>query len=422
MRLSTSTTLAVILAAVTAPLALAQEAGASTTPTTVRVSVSSHGAQANGRSVVDAVSPNGRFVLFDSWASNLVRSDTNGVRDVFLRDLKSGRTTRVGVGYHERQANGPSRGAAISGDGRFVLFTSQATNLTNQADRNGNVDVFVRNLLRKKTFRVSVRPDGGQFYDRPPYGRLVGGGISDNGRWVAFGEYVSPWPENGDGYRTFVRDRTRHATHRVARYRYSFGDVPVALSPDGRWLTAKAFDDKGNITDYVVRDRWTGRVRTIKSDVLHLYGGAAISPDARYLVTVWPNENVDGTDLVHWDRVANRTLLLLGNHRNWTYAPAGVSADGRYVAFVTRQPGLVSGDTNAAPDLFRLDVTTTNIMRVDVSRTGAQLLKVRVPKWGDISTMLSSDGRWAVFTTADGTAVPNDTNRTADVFLRGPLP
>ena len=400
-------------------------AEAASAATTVRVSVASSGAQGNEPSVFDALSRKGRFVLFDSWASNLVSGDTNSVRDVFVRDRELGVTTRVSAGPDGRQANRYSHGVAISSDGRFVLFVSGATNLVNLPDRNRNVDVFVRDRLRAKTFRVSVRPRGGQFSGSSPRGQqlLTAGGISDNGRWVAFSQVVWPMPDYPrQGIRTFVRDRVKHTTSRVITTSGAFGERPAALSGDGRWLTVMLLDDKGpNVTDYVVHDRRSGRNTTVKTDLLHLYFGSAITPDARFLLTSWWND-VAGYQLVRWNRAANRTVLLLTNPKSGAYYPAGISADGRYVAFVTSQPDLVPNDTNTAKDLFRLDTETKTVIRLSVTHSGAQLIRgVTRPAWQANAGFLSADGRWAAFTTAGGRAVPNDTNHVADVFLRGPL-
>ena len=393
--------------------------------TTVRVSVSSTGAQGNGASVFDAISTGGRFVLFDSWATNLVPGDTNGLRDVFLRDRLLGRTTRISVGPGGRQANAPSHGVAVSSDGRVVLFESRATNLTDRADRNGNVDVFVRNRHRGRTVWVSVRPDGGQFFDSLPYGGLMAGGISDNGRWVAFGESASPWP-GSLGLRTFVRDRATHMTRRVTTCRRcDGGELPAALSGNGRWLTVRWLDDKGpNTTELAIHDRWSGRTKTIKTPVLRFYGPSAVTPDAHYLVTSSPTEEVDGEDLMRWNHVTNRTRLLLTNHAGESYAVAGVSENGRDVLFVTYQPDLVPGDTNRVNDLFRLDTATKSITRLSLTPSGGELdNRVGQPQWDAMvvnTGMLSADGRWAAFTTA-ARAVPDDTNEARDVFLRGPL-
>lgn len=110
---------------------------------TTRVSVSSAGAQSNDNSVGTAISADGRFVAFYGAASNLVADDTNGVSDVFLHDRATGTTMRVSTGDAGQQGDGSSVLAAMSGDGRFVAFGSDATNLV-QGDTNGKTDFFVR--------------------------------------------------------------------------------------------------------------------------------------------------------------------------------------------------------------------------------------------------------------------------------------
>src|SRR3954466_4634119 len=110
--------------------------------TTERVSVGPHGRQANEASSSPAISADGRFVAFLSFASNLVPGDTNGATDIFVRDRAKGTTERVSVGPHGRQANGGSGvvGAAISADGRFVVFPSDATDLV-EGSRGGGLYV-----------------------------------------------------------------------------------------------------------------------------------------------------------------------------------------------------------------------------------------------------------------------------------------
>jgi archaellum component FlaF (FlaF/FlaG flagellin family) len=113
--------------------------------TTSRVSVSSTGTQANDISFVPAISGNGRYVAFTSAASNLVPGDTNGAVDVFVRDRRAGTTSRVSVSSTGAQANGYSYDPAMSADGRYVGFDSDASNLV-PGDTNGVNDVFLRNL------------------------------------------------------------------------------------------------------------------------------------------------------------------------------------------------------------------------------------------------------------------------------------
>ena len=125
--------------------------------TTRRVSVSSTETQGNGavRFGEPVISSDGRYVAFSSSASNLVPGDTNGSEDVFVRDRKLGTTRRVSVSSTEAQGNGDSWAPAISSDGRYVAFSSSASNLV-PGDTNGSYDVFVRDRKLGTTRRVSV--------------------------------------------------------------------------------------------------------------------------------------------------------------------------------------------------------------------------------------------------------------------------
>ena len=107
------------------------------------------------------ISPDGRYVTFDSTATNLVAGDTNGKRDVFLRDRKAGRTTLISVAYDGGPANGDSFGGLMSDDHRWFLFSSQASNLVRN-DNNGQCDIFLRNLRSRRTFLVTRAADGRQ--------------------------------------------------------------------------------------------------------------------------------------------------------------------------------------------------------------------------------------------------------------------
>src|SRR5947199_357915 len=129
--------------------------------TTERVSVSSLGAEANADSFDASVSADGRFVAFESAASNLVTGDTNGVSDDFVRDRQTGVTERVSVSSVGTEGNAGSLGSTISADGRFVAFGSSASNLVSD-DTNGEPDVFVRDRLNGTTSRVSLTTSGGQ--------------------------------------------------------------------------------------------------------------------------------------------------------------------------------------------------------------------------------------------------------------------
>jgi hypothetical protein len=382
---------------------------------TERVSVSSSGVQANGPSFTAAVTTDGRFVLFNSSASNLVPGDTNGTPDVFLHDLVSGTTLRVSVGPSARQANGASYGIAISPDARFVLFTSAATNLTRTPDRNHRVDVFLRDRLIGATYRVSIPPWGGEFTGDPG-GGLFAAGVSDNGRWVAFGRRVAyASTKCCRAVSTFVRDRLHHTTQRIP---IGTNQRPVALSSGGRYLTF-ARDDPHfqGVGSVGIRNLFAGRNTAVRTTGI-LIGAVAASRDAHDVAFHEIQSLDEGLVLVLWNRVTGtfQDLVSAGDSALGDYTPTGFTSDGRYLALVCNS-GLVPGDTNAADDLFRVGLgTAPTFTRDDLTSGGAQIpLGVR---WGT----LSADGSTAVFDSADATIVPGDTNGVQDVFATIPAP
>jgi hypothetical protein len=128
--------------------------------TTERVSVDSTGAEGDGDSYSASISSDGRYVAFYSGASNLVAGDTNGFGDVFVHDRQTGQTTRVSVDSAGAEGDGDSYLASISSDGRYVAFTSHATNLV-AGDTNGFRDVFVHDYLGQDGHRGNGGGGGG---------------------------------------------------------------------------------------------------------------------------------------------------------------------------------------------------------------------------------------------------------------------
>jgi Tol biopolymer transport system component len=152
------------------------------TNTTRRVSISSDGIEGNSTSYSPSISADGRYVSFDSDASNLVSGDTNNARDVFLYDTVTNTTRRVSVASDGTQANGDSSISLISADGRYVAFYSAASNLVS-GDTNGAADTFIYDTVTNTIRRVSVASDGTQG-NRDSY--AVGVSISTDGNRVAF--------------------------------------------------------------------------------------------------------------------------------------------------------------------------------------------------------------------------------------------
>jgi Tol biopolymer transport system component len=283
------------------PASLAPTASAATGATT-RVSVATGGTQANNYSGPSAISADGRYVAFESLASNLVAGDTNGVQDVFVRDQVNGYTTRVSIATGGAQANGGSSGASISADGRYVAFQSDAGNLV-PGDTNGAPDVFVRDRVTGATTRVSVATGGTQANNNSQRSA-----ISADGRYVAFSSDANnlvAGDTNGCDD-VFVHDRDTGATTRVnvatdgtqanENCRYNPLTLGVAISADGRYV---AFDSTaGNLVaggaasprDVFVRDRVTGATTRVSvPSGSPDFGGSyspAISADGRYVAFV----------------------------------------------------------------------------------------------------------------------------------------
>ncbi len=176
--------------------------------TTSRVSLDTNNTESNGFSDTPSISRDGRFVVFESTATNLIASDANGaIQDVFIRDLLSGTTALVTQSTGGAQANTGSDApyaGAVSGDGRYVVFESAATNLISN-DNNG-LDIFVRNTINNTTTLVSVNSNGQQANNT-----CFDPSISNDGRFIVFKSYASNLGGSGTQLRTYLHDRDADA-------------------------------------------------------------------------------------------------------------------------------------------------------------------------------------------------------------------
>lgn len=152
--------------------------------TTTLVSKNDAGVPGNNASLGGAMSPGGRYVFFTSWATNLVPGDTNGHIDVFVRDRRRGTTRRIDTGIHG-QTNGDSDAIGISVGGRFRLFDSTATNIV-PGDTNHAADLFLRDRLTGRTRRIDLTSGGGQANHGVGIAGNDGVAMSPGARWVAF--------------------------------------------------------------------------------------------------------------------------------------------------------------------------------------------------------------------------------------------
>ncbi len=234
--------------------------------TTIRVSLDSSGAQGDGDSLNPVISADGRFVAFESYATSLVPGDTNATEDVFVRELATGRTTRVSVASSGAQSFGDAGSPSISADGRYVAFQSLAADLV-PGDTNGKADVFVHDVLRGSTRRASVDSSGAQ-----ADGFSFSPRISGDGRCVVFVSYATNLvpndtngPLQGD---VFLRDTLLGTTTRAnlgpGGAQDDGGAEGCAISGDARIV---AYDSTGSnlvpndtnqVPDVFLRDRFGG--------------------------------------------------------------------------------------------------------------------------------------------------------------------
>lgn len=336
-----------------------------------RISVASDGTQANGKSGNSAISEDGRFVAFSSEASNLVANDTNSVSDIFVRDRLTGVVERVSIASDGTQANQAPGSLAISGDGRFVVFSSDASNLVPD-DTNGVRDIFVRDRQTGTTERVSVTSEGVQ-----ANGNCYHPSISRDGRFVGFDSDASNLV-TGDlnGYTdVFLFDRQTRTMERIS------------VSASGASANGYSYDP------IISAD---GRMVAFHSYATNLMSG---SPGSGY----WP-------DIFLRNRQYGTTVRITHASDAASRSPS-ISADGRFIAFWSEATNLVSGDTNAKGDVFVCDFQTAKIERVSVASDGTQA--------NDISYLpvISADGRFVAYYSNATNLVDGDTNAVADVFL-----
>lgn len=359
--------------------------------TVERASVGLDGGQADRESLSASISADGRYVAFQSDATNLVAGDTNGYTDIFVRDTRTATTVRASVRSDGGQADNASYRPAISANGRFVAFESYATNLADDA-RTNHQRIYVHDREARLTELVSVAGDGS-----PAQGRQVS--ISADGRHVAF---QSPdglvagdtaWPD------IYVRDRAARQTTWVSVAGDGTPASEVSLQPaisaDGRTVAFASYGrlapgDANDRLDVFVRDL-TARTTTRMSVGFDVASWVpAISGDGRF-VAFQAQQAEDGDyEIFVRDRLRLRTELVSGAVDGDVEEP-DLSADGRYVAFQAQNGGV-----------FVRDRLTGN-------------------GWGTFRAgfrpAISANGRALAFDSTATNLVRDDTNGVADVFV-----
>lgn len=403
-----------------------------------RISVATGGGEANAESFTSRISADGRYVAFSSAASNLVANDTNKAIDIFVRDRISGTTERVSVGTGGIQANEDLEKYAnfnISGDGRYVVFNSPASNLVSN-DTNGVDDVFIHDRQTHTTSRVSVDSSGNQG-NRRSYGQ----GISFNGRHVAFisgADNLVANDTNGVAD-AFIRDTVAGTTSRVSDtslWEDEYSDERLEterteISANGQVVVYSVggwneFDPRPFLFDVFAHDlsskitiSWNHIDSNNSIDWLH-----AVSSDGNFIMGINDLVCEKGNEFIVIDRTRGVTEIISvdSKENKMTAYDADMSADGKYFAFS-------SDDLLANFGVIVSDNSGNAIVRRDKAKGITEMVS-KYPKklgnsngyeafvWNETEPAISADGRFISYTTNSEELVSNDTNNVRDIYLR----
>lgn len=414
--------------------------------TTERASLTAIGGEANGHSGGGSgtglsgrihMTPDGRFVTFESKATNLVPNDINAKIDIFVRDRTAPDTIRVSMSNSQTEGNADSFHPTVSSDGRYFAWESTSSNFV-LGDTNSAYDVFVRDELLDTTQRVSLSSLGAQATgaSRHPW-------ISADGQHVAFESTATnlvPYDANGN-QDIFVRDRGAGKTTMGSRT--TFGAQPrngnssyPVISGTGRYVAFESLatnmatqpDDSNGQSDIFVRDVLAMPERISTSSL-----GAAgtdqanrpsITTDGRYVAfhtksALDPGDTNGVGDVYlkdrYTDQVERVSIADDESEANGNSIFAAVSQDARYVAFGTTATNLVAApaDTNGAGDIYVRDRLLGTTELVSINSVGG------IATGGDSRfAAISDDGRYIAFQSLASDLVPGDTNANWDIFIR----
>jgi VCBS repeat-containing protein len=397
------------------------------------VNSSTSGTPGNSRSEGYQFSPDGTKVLFLSYASNVVEGDTNGTQDVFVKDLETGAVTLVNSSASGTPGNSFSSAPEFSPDGTKVLFYSDASNLV-EDDLNGIYDVFVKDLETGKVTLVSSSSSGtpGNYYSAPVE-------FSPDGTKVLFSSSASNLVEgdlNGISD-AFVKDLETGAVALVSSSasgtpgnNYSYD---VRFSPDGTkvlfYSSASNLveGDLNGAYDVFVKDLETGAVTLVSSSASGTPGNnnssvIEFSPDGTKVLFWSPASNLvegdtNGTQDVFVKDLETGAVTLVSSSTAGTPGNGGSSAyrfspDGTKVLFISYASNVVEGDTNGTHDVFVKDLETGEVTLVSSSSSGAP-----GNHFSDVP-QFSPDGANVLFYSYASNLVESDTNGAQDVFVK----
>jgi dipeptidyl aminopeptidase/acylaminoacyl peptidase len=382
----------------------------------------------NGNSISGQASTNGCYVVFQSDSSDLIASDTNGVSDIFVRDLQAGSNILVSVAGDGTWGNGASTDSVMTPDGRFVAFVSTATNLVPN-DTNGIPDVFVRDLLNRTTTLASVGGTGnaGTTISSPV--------LTPDGRYVAFSSTAQGLasgvlsPNQREVYiRDLISSVTLWASTNAANTASNVLQVTNAasyhpvISDDGRFVSFKTGAATGPAAAMIFQyDSLNGTTLNISSNSFAPWTqnddvcGPEMSPDGRFVVFVATNTGCLSVQL--WDAQAGTNQLVSAAldgscPTNSVSDTPALSSDGRYVVFLSNATNLVTNTVVSGYHIFRRAILTgvTQLVDADTNGVGSIAELAAIPS-------VTKDGRFVVFASMDCGLVSNDNNGAYDVFL-----
>ena len=396
------------------------------------VSVDSDGVQANRVSGSPSVSADGRYVAFSSDATNLVANDTNNLRDIFVHDRQTLQTNRVSIALGGEEANNESNDPFISADGRYVVFQSNASNLIPN-DTNNMEDVFVYDQHTGQITRISVTATGVQ-----ANGASYSGSISADGRYVAFGSRANNLVAGQDLFLDpdiFVYDRQTGQTQRLTQD--GANGISASYEPliaaNGRYVAFYSGirdlvpDDTNNVFDVFVYDLQTDEISRVsvsssgmEADIhssLH-----SISQDGRYVTfeshatNLVPNDTNNNADIFVHDRQTRATIRVsvtsAGLQIIGGMGMSSISGDGRYVVFSSVDGNIVPGDTNNDSDVFLRDINMGVTTLISAANSGG------IGNSVSYDAAISADGHYVVFSSEADNLVSTDTNFARDIFIR----
>jgi Tol biopolymer transport system component len=307
--------------------------------TRTRVDVTTAGAVPNQDGRAAMISADGRYVVFESEAANLVPNDWNDSKDIFVRDLQTLATTRVNLQSDGLEAwGGSSWGPSISADGRYVAFASSAGLVP--MDTNGSADIYVRDRAAGTTTIVSLTSEGK--LDRST-NCIEDTSISSDGRYVAFAcaaDLTDAWGSSGPSYPAiFVRDRVAGKVELIS---YGFdgtpeydGDSP-RISANGRFVAYRGATGIVKVYDRLTKQ--TEQVSFTPSGHSTSGQDPEISGEGRFVV--YMEGRSSSGEILRYDRSTGRTTVVsvtaAGAISGGYNTKPAISADGRYVAFATK--------------------------------------------------------------------------------------